>query len=128
MRFCASSTRNCSNKELAMPAIRLNAEWSRLMDSYAADHQNPINQTCHSIGIPLIAGSIPVAMSIVGIPLAAAMFTVGWGFQFVGHAFEGKKPSFVSDKRQLVVGLLWWTKKMKLPLVETTPDVRLVDD
>ena len=71
-----------------MPAIRLNAEWSRLMESYSADHQNKINQACHSVGIPLIAGSIPVAMSIVGIPLAAAMFTVGWGFQFVGHAFE----------------------------------------
>lgn len=111
-----------------MPAIRLNAEWSALMDSYADDHQNRINQVCHTVGIPLIAGSVPVAMSIVGIPLAAAMFTVGWGFQFVGHAFEGKKPSFVSDKRQLVVGLLWWTKKVGLPLVEMAPRVSVVDD
>ena len=104
-----------------MAAIKLNEEWSELMRRYAADHQNKVNQACHSIGIPLIAGSIPVAMSIVGIPLAAAMFGVGWTFQFVGHAFEGKKPSFVEDKRQLVVGLLWWTKKMGMGLVQTKP-------
>lgn len=106
-----------------MAAIRLNPEWSNLMHSYAADHQNPVNQACHSVGIPLIAASIPVGMSIVGLPLAAAMFGVGWTFQFVGHAFEGKKPSFVSDKRQLVVGLLWWTKKMGLGLVDVEPAV-----
>ena len=47
----------------------------------------------------------------MGLPLAAAMFTTGWAFQFVGHAFEGKKPSFVDDRRNLVVGLLWWLKK-----------------
>jgi uncharacterized membrane protein YGL010W len=110
-----------------MAAIKLNEEWSELMRRYAADHQNKVNQACHSIGIPLIAGSIPVAMSIVGIPLAAAMFGVGWTFQFVGHAFEGKKPSFVEDKRQLVVGLLWWTKKMGMGLVATTP-VPVPDD
>ncbi len=109
-----------------MPAIRLNPEWSQLMDTYAGDHQNRVNQACHSVGIPLIAASIPVGMSIVGLPLAAAMFGVGWTFQFVGHAFEGKKPSFVSDKRQLLVGLLWWTKKMGMVmgmgLVDTTPE------
>jgi uncharacterized membrane protein YGL010W len=97
--------------------IQLNREWSNLMDAYRADHQDPRNQLCHSIGIPLIAGSVPVAATIIGIPLAAAMFSVGWGFQFVGHAFEGKKPSFVEDKRQLLVGLMWWSQKAGLNLV-----------
>jgi uncharacterized membrane protein YGL010W len=99
--------------------ITLNHEWSSLMQDYRDDHQNPVNQACHKIGIPLIAGSLPVGATVVGLPLAAAMFSVGWTFQFVGHAFEGKKPSFVDDKRQLVVGLLWWTKKVGLGLVET---------
>ncbi len=103
-----------------MAMIQLGDEWSRLMSKYADDHQNKVNQTCHTIGIPLIAASIPVGATIVGLPLAAAMFTVGWTFQFVGHAFEGKKPSFVDDRRQLVVGLLWWTKKMGLGVVSTT--------
>ncbi|ACY14576.1 Mpo1-like protein [Haliangium ochraceum] len=102
-----------------MPHIRLNQEWSQLMDSYEDDHRDPRNQACHKVGIPLIAGSLPVGASIVGLPLAAAMFTTGWTLQFVGHAFEGKRPSFVSDKRALVVGLLWWMKKVGVD-IETT--------
>jgi uncharacterized membrane protein YGL010W len=106
----------------AMALLKLNREWSHLMERYQADHKNPVNQACHSIGIPMIAGSIPLAATIIGLPLAVPMFTVGWGFQFVGHAFEGKKPSFVEDKRQLLVGLLWWAKKMGLPLETTEPE------
>ncbi len=91
--------------------IRLNREWTELMHNYEADHADPRNQACHKVGIPLIAASLPVGATIVGLPLAAAMFTTGWTFQFVGHYFEGKKPSFVDDKRNLLVGLLWWMKK-----------------
>jgi uncharacterized membrane protein YGL010W len=101
-----------------MALVKLDSEWSNLMSMYQADHQNKINQACHKVGIPLIAASIPIGATIVGLPLAVPMFTVGWTFQFVGHAFEGKKPSFMNDKRQMIVGLLWWTKKMGLPLVE----------
>lgn len=108
-----------------MGPIELNDEWSRMMESYRADHQDPRNQLCHSIGIPLIAASLPVGATIVGLPLAAAMFTTGWTFQFIGHAFEGKKPSFVEDKRQLLVGALWWTQKIGLNLVRTRPAAAL---
>ena len=48
-----------------MAMIKLDAEWSRLMELYAADHQNPVNQACHKIGIPLIVGSLPLGISIV---------------------------------------------------------------
>jgi uncharacterized membrane protein YGL010W len=98
--------------------IKLNRTWTRLMDSYKADHQNVVNQKCHSVGIPLIAGSLPVGATLVGLPLAAGMFSVGWTFQFVGHAFERKKPSFVDDRRALLVGLLWWLEKSGLAEVE----------
>lgn len=91
--------------------IRLNAEWSDLMRSYEEQHQDPRNQACHRVGIPLIAASFPVGATLVGLPLATAMFTTGWSFQFVGHFFEGKKPAFIDDKRNLLVGLLWWLKK-----------------
>lgn len=103
-----------------MALLELGREWSQLMQLYSDDHQHPVNRACHTVGIPLIAGSLPVGATIVGLPAAAGMFAVGWTFQFIGHAFEGKKPSFVSDKRQLVVGLLWWLEKMKLGLVERT--------
>jgi uncharacterized membrane protein YGL010W len=100
--------------------MRLGNEWSDLLARYKDDHQHPVNQACHKVGIPLIAASFPVGATVLGLPLAAGMFTVGWGFQFVGHAFEGKKPSFVSDKRSLVVGLLWWAEKARLLRLETT--------
>lgn len=99
-----------------MGPIKLNPEWTALMHSYELDHQDPRNQACHAVGIPLIAGSVPVGATLIGLPLAASMFSVGWAFQFVGHAFEGKKPSFVDDRRALVVGLLWWLKKAGMPV------------
>jgi uncharacterized membrane protein YGL010W len=102
-----------------MLPIKLNADWSQLMAQYQQDHQDPRNQFCHTVGIPLIAASLPIGATIVGLPVAVPMFAVGWGFQFVGHYFEGKKPSFVDDRRQLLVGVLWWTKKMGLKVVQT---------
>ncbi len=101
-----------------MARIRLNAEWSQLMEHYKENHQNKVNQTLHMVGIPLIGASVPVGITIVGLPLAVALFGVGWGFQFVGHCFEGKKPSFVEDWRFHIVGLLWWTKKVGLNLLK----------
>lgn len=98
--------------------IRLNREWSELFERYRADHSDPRNQACHKIGIPMILASLPIGATIVGLPLAGALFTVGWGFQFVGHYFEGKKPSFVDDRRSLVIGALWCLEKYGLQLTE----------
>jgi len=99
--------------------ITLNEEWSELLEQYKDDHQDSRNQLCHSIGIPMIAASLPIGATVVGLPLAIPLFSVGWGFQFVGHFFEGKKPSFVDDKRQLLIGAAWWTQKIGLNLVES---------
>jgi len=38
------------------------------------------------------------------------LFFLGWLFQFLGHAFEGKPPEFFKDWRFLFVGLQWWLK------------------
>lgn len=35
------------------------------------------------------------------------LFIVGWGFQFMGHKWEGKKPAFVDDLRGLLQGPLF---------------------
>jgi uncharacterized membrane protein YGL010W len=101
--------------------IRLNDEWTDLMRKYEADHSDPRNQFCHRIGIPMIAASFPVGATVVGLPLAATLFTTGWGFQFVGHYFEGKKPSFVNDKRNLMVGLLWFLRKSGVSIELSEP-------
>jgi uncharacterized membrane protein YGL010W len=98
--------------------IRLNDDWLRLMRQYEQEHRDPRNQACHAIGIPMIAASLPIGATVVGLPLAATLFTVGWGFQFAGHWFEGNDPAFFSDKRNLLVGLLWWAEKRGLKVVD----------
>ena len=40
-------------------------------------------------------------------PYALAAFVAGWIFQFVGHAYEGKKPAFLTNAVHLLVGPLW---------------------
>lgn len=35
------------------------------------------------------------------------LFVLGWIIQFVGHAFEGRKPAFVDDLMGLVIGPLF---------------------
>lgn len=45
-------------------------------------------------------------------PVVVTLFVLGWVFQFVGHAFEGKPPEFLKDWRFLFVGLRWWFAKM----------------
>jgi uncharacterized membrane protein YGL010W len=40
------------------------------------------------------------------------LFGVGWFFQFLGHAVEGKPPEFFKDWRFLLVGLRWWAAKV----------------
>ena len=39
--------------------------------------------------------------------IAAAVFTLGWIIQFVGHKYEGVKPAFFDDVKQLLVGPLF---------------------
>jgi uncharacterized membrane protein YGL010W len=39
--------------------------------------------------------------------LAVAIFAAGWALQFLGHRFEGMKPAFFDDARQLAIGPLF---------------------
>src|SRR4029079_4412958 len=80
-------------------------------------HQHPVNRFCHTLGIPLIVLSLPlavIALFVGGVwPLPLALFLVRRIFQFVGHAFEGKPPEFFHDWRFLFVGLRWWIAKIR---------------
>ena len=42
-----------------------------------------------------------------GLALAAALFVAGWALQFLGHRYEGMKPAFFDDVRQLLIGPLF---------------------
>ena len=90
--------------------------WQEWIAQYEQSHTNPVNRTCHTIGIPLIALSIPLFVVAIFVPglwvYPVGMFVVGWAFQFIGHAVEGKPPEFFKDWRFLFVGLRWWFAKM----------------
>jgi uncharacterized membrane protein YGL010W len=89
-------------------------EW---VGQYAQSHQHPFNRLCHTIGIPLIVVSIVVMLGALVVPglfrPGLALFVVGWVFQFVGHAVEGKPPEFFHDWRFLLVGMRWWIAKIR---------------
>jgi uncharacterized membrane protein YGL010W len=48
-----------------------------------------------------------VVAAYVWWPYAIGAFAVGWVFQFVGHAYEGKAPAFLTNLLHLLVGPLW---------------------
>ena len=90
--------------------------WGEWIAQYGASHRHPVNRMCHVLGIPLIVASLPlfiVALFVRGFWIApASLFVLGWLFQFIGHAFEGKPPEFFHDWRFLFVGLRWWISKV----------------
>lgn len=92
---------------------RTNEEW---IAQYGSSHRHPVNRLCHTLGIPLILFSLAVLIAGIFIhPLlwcALALFIIGWAFQFIGHAFEGKPPEFFHDWRFLFVGVRWWWAKI----------------
>ncbi len=109
-----------------------NRTWTEWISEYSQSHQHPVNRTCHTIGIPMMAVSI-ITLPLLFLnlrfwPVPVALFVIGWGFQFVGHAFEGKPPEFFKDWRFLFVGLRWWFAKMRgqesAPKLRTTHETR----
>lgn len=44
--------------------------------------------------------------------VSATIFAISWVFQFIGHKYEGKKPSFLKDLLFLLIGPLWVAKSL----------------
>ena len=65
-----------------------------LLARYATFHADKRNRALHEVRIPLIL-------------LALTAFVVGWIFRFVGHAYEGKRTTFLGNLVHLLVGPLW---------------------
>jgi len=54
------------------------------------------------------ASEITHRMSVpASLAWAAAIFAAGWALQFLGHKYEGMKPAFFDDARQLLIGPLF---------------------
>ena len=94
-----------------------NRTWEEWIAEYEDSHQYPVNRACHTVGIPAVALSLLATPLLLRRPscwrVLAALFAAGWTLQFMGHAFEGKRPEFFRDYRFLFVGLRWWFLKMR---------------
>ena len=97
---------------------------------YGTSHEHPANKALHWVCVPLIVfavlgllWSVPVPGALAGLPFAnwatlaaletplwqicLVIFVVAWIGQFIGHALEGRRPSFFKDLQFLLIGPLW---------------------
>ena len=57
--------------------------------------------------------ALPLALGMKGLLwLAVAVFVLAWIGQFIGHKWEGKRPSFFTDLVYLLIGPLWTLSKL----------------
>ena len=56
--------------------------------------------------------SFAASMALVFGLQAAGVFVVAWVGQFVGHHIEGRRPSFFTDLKYLLIGPLWTLDKL----------------
>ena len=139
------------------------------LDSYSADHRNPVNQVFHWCCVPPIVWAVIALLWAIPVPqtwlrpgawavavmvlafywywkrartlalalllafallglltnflywklgtanlcwLAIGVFVVAWIGQFIGHKFEGRKPSFLTDLVYLLIGPAWVLAKL----------------
>lgn len=72
------------------------------------------------LSLPLAAGMLVFSLAVIivirtwelstAIPVwqpALALFVLAWIGQFIGHAIEGRRPSFFKDLQFLLIGPVW---------------------
>lgn len=71
------------------------------------------------MSIPLAIGMLLVIVPMIGLlqwasglsvplwALSLTVFVIAWIGQFIGHMFEGKRPSFFKDLQFLMIGPIW---------------------
>lgn len=63
-----------------------------------------------ALGMGLLFAAMLSALPWLGgrtLAVSAVVFVVAWIGQFVGHAIEGSRPSFLEDLRSFLVGPAW---------------------
>lgn len=78
-----------------------------------------------ALGMMLFVGAVTLAILwLERLPwplwiVCIALFVVAWIGQFIGHHYEGKRPSFLADVRFLMIGPLWLLsfiyRKLRIP-------------
>jgi uncharacterized membrane protein YGL010W len=64
-----------------------------------------------ALGMLLMSGTMLVLLALIPpsqlLLVSGGIFVVAWIGQFIGHAIEGRKPSFLDDLRFLLIGPLF---------------------
>lgn len=81
-----------------------------LVETYDRDHRHPANRLLHFVGIPTI--TLGVALLLVAPVVGLGLIVLGFLLQFVGHAVEGKKPTFTQHPRYMAVGAVWYARQL----------------
>jgi len=64
-------------------------------------------------GFGLLNYGLSQALGMAGLAwLALGVFVLAWIGQFIGHKIEGRRPSFFTDLKYLLVGPLWTLDKL----------------
>jgi uncharacterized membrane protein YGL010W len=90
----------------------LNKEWQGLLEDYRVYHDDPLCEATHLVGIPMIVASLPWMLVP---PVGLTLFSAGWTLQVLGHLSKGNPPKFLSDRRNLLVGVVWWCDTVLRP-------------
>lgn len=93
------------------------------MEDYKAKHQHPLNRLTHSIGIPLIVVSLP--LFLFNWRWALWLSIIGWVLQFAGHAIEGNQPAFFRHPVYLLIGPLWFLRRIANSIHRNRPSPKL---
>jgi uncharacterized membrane protein YGL010W len=80
-----------------------------------------------SLALGMLAFVILVTLCILGLQnlpwslwaVCLSLFVIAWIGQFIGHQYEGKRPSFFKDIQFLMIGPLWLLsfiyRKLRIP-------------
>jgi uncharacterized membrane protein YoaT (DUF817 family)/uncharacterized membrane protein YGL010W len=63
--------------------------------------------------VAAVLAALPTALWLA---VGVGAFGLGWVFQFVGHAYEGRKPAFFDDIRSLLTGPLFVAAELSVKL------------
>jgi hypothetical protein len=102
--------------------LKLDQEFSALMRQCSRDHQSPRNRIGHKVGIPSDAGIFPRRCHDRRVSAGCRAVYGRLGFSVCWSRFQGKQPTFVSDKRGLIAGLLCWFHKIGVDAFELDAD------
>lgn len=90
--------------------------------AYTTRYYRAIDPTYGTAMAAVLGATCAMGTAIAATPLplwagaTAGLFLGGWAIQFLGHAFEGRKPAFLDDLRGLLDGPLFLVAEVAFAL------------